>query len=366
MPQTALTPLEIQKKILNAILDNIKEGVILVDSNKKITLFNQSASQITEYLEGEVLGKHVGEILKCFDNNGEISSDEYCPAVEFARDGIVFEKEGVKIITKLNENKVVNIVSRKVKEGFDIDLGCIIAIENTFESEELERMKLDFTSMTTHVLRTPATVARGYITKFMTEKTLSKLDDEEIEFLNHAVAASDDLKAQIENLLNLSEIFEGKFLITAVTVNIDEVIKRMVEKYSPKAKEKGLSISYITPLYEVPSVKADIVRLEELLRNLIENAIKFTDKGKIEINISKDKDFITVSIKDTGKGIEKKYQPYLFTKFFRVKTPLEMVTGNGLGLYISKKIVESFGGKIWVESVENEGSTFSFTLPINP
>ena len=130
------------------------------------------------------------------------------------------------------------------------------------------------------------------------------------------------------------------------------------------AADKDVQVVVIRPLYCIPMVNADISKLHIVLQNLIENAIKYTKEGKIEVVLSHQEGNIKVAVKDSGRGIPQEYIENLFSKFYRVKKALEMDYGMGLGLYISKKIIDAHNGLIWVESDPNKGSVFYFTLPV--
>jgi signal transduction histidine kinase len=245
-----------------------------------------------------------------------------------------------------------------------MNLGCIIFLENTFEQSELERMKLDFVSMAEHVLRTPITIIRGYISRLLEERTTAKLDDTEINYLNQAFLGTSDLLSLVEDLLNITGFRKGLVKINPTGIDIEGLVSKVVSEFKLVAADKGLQIVFIPPIYKLPLVKADISKLKIVIQNLIENAIKYTKEGKIEIVLVNKETEVEVRIKDTGKGIPQEYIDQLFSKFYRVKKALEMDYGMGLGLYISRKIVDAHGGKIWVESEEGKGSTFHFTLPV--
>jgi signal transduction histidine kinase len=229
-------------------------------------------------------------------------------------------------------------------------------------------MKLDFVGMSEHILRTPITLLRGHLHNLFNDKTISKLNEEEIKSLNKAVKSIDELKDHVENLLNLSEISQGRLTLDLVETSLEELVNKVIDEYKQQAEKKGIQLIYIPSLYEIPTLKMDIMKMIEVIRNLISNAVKFTDHGRVEVSVSKTKDkkqeFVQVMVKDTGKGIPEKNIPHIFSKFYRIKRPLEMESSSGLGLFVTKRIIDAHGGNIWVESTEGHGSTFYFTLPI--
>ncbi len=356
--------IETQKRIIDTISLGVNDAIIITDPQRKITNFNKAAENITGYSVVDVVNRPLNEILKVYGNKNEISIDQICPTGDLEIQGVVFEDENLRLIRKNQDESIVNLRSVKVKGGTETKLGCIIFIENTFEQSELERMKLDFVSMAEHVLRTPITIIRGYISRLLEEKTTNKLDDTETNYLNSAFLGTGDLLTLVEDLLNITGFRKGLVKITPTAINLEGTVTKVVSEFKIVAAEKGLQIVFIPPIYQLPMVKADISKLKIVLQNLIENAIKYTKEGKVEVVLNKKDDFIEIAVKDQGRGIPEEYIEQLFSKFYRVKKALEMDYGMGLGLYISKKIIDAHGGRIWVESVPGEGSTFYFTLPI--
>ena len=170
----------------------------------------------------------------------------------------------------------------------------------------------------------------------------------------------------VENLLSVSRIEKGAFMVNPKPVEWTEILKATYDQLIVRAKEKNLTFTYDRPETKM-TVFADKLRITEVVTNLLANAISYTPtNGSIRIWVEKtDKEVIT-HIQDTGEGIAKDALPHLFTKFFRVSGVLSQGSkGTGLGLYISKAIVEKHNGKIWVESESGKGSTFSFSLPLS-
>jgi len=356
----------VEKEQLQRIISEVKEGVIIADDTQNVSLMNKSAEEMTGYGFVDALGKPVATILKVLDGENEVSVDTYCPVGGVDIDGVVYSKERLKLVSKSADIKVVNVTSQKIKQGSEVGLGCIITIEDTFGETELERMKLDFVSMSVHVLRTPLSILKGYLSFLGKEETLTKLEKTEAEYIKNSMISVDDLVELVENLLDLTEVQNSGFRVKPKPIDLDKAVQNIVLETKAAADKKGLKMVYAPSLYELPLVDADATRLKIVLRNLIGNAITFTTEGSVKVTVSKGKEegFLEVSVKDTGKGIPEKNIPHLFEKFYRVKEALEMEMGSGLGLYVSKKIVASHGGKIWVESKEDVGSTFHFTLPV--
>ncbi len=356
--------IETQKRIIDTISYGVNDAIIITSPSRIITHFNKAAETLTGYSVVDALNHKIDDVLKLYDENGEISMDACCPIGEVDVHGLIYEADGLKIIDKEEEENIVNIRTHKVKGGSEINLGCIIFIDDTFQQSELERMKLDFVSMAEHVLRTPVTIIRGYISRLLEERTTKKLEEVEISYLNNAFLGTTDLLGLVEDLLNIAEFRRGHVKLNPTAINIEGLVSKVVNEFKLVAADKNLQVVFIPPLYSIPMVNADISKLHIVLQNLIENAIKYTKEGKIEVVLSEIDDHIQVKVTDSGRGIPQEYIDNLFSKFYRVKKALEMDYGMGLGLYISKKIIEAHYGKIWVESHEGQGSSFLFTLPV--
>jgi len=356
--------IETQKRIIDTISYGVTDAIIITNPSRIITHFNKAAEHITGYSVVEALNHTLTDVLKLADENTQISMDACCPMGDVDVHGLIYERERLKLIDKDGEENIVNVRTQKVRGGAEIDLGCIVFIEDTFEQNELERMKLDFVSMAEHVLRTPVTIIRGYISRLLEERSTNKLDDVEISYLNNAFLGTTDLLGLIEDLLNIAEFRRGHVKLNPTAINIEGLVAKVVNEFKLVAADKDLQVVFIPPLYSLPMVNADISKLHIVLQNLIENAIKYTKEGKIEVVLSHQEDHIKVAVKDSGRGIPQEYIENLFSKFYRVKKALEMDYGMGLGLYISKKIIDAHNGLIWVESDPEKGSVFYFTLPV--
>ncbi len=251
-----------------------------------------------------------------------------------------------------------------MKEGVSVNLGCIITLHDVAREKQLEEMKLDFVSMAAHELRTPLTSIKGYLSVIMDESS-HKLSTEENTFLNRISISVEQLMGLIENLLNVSRIERGVFTISLGPVDWVDTVREAMTAFLPRAKEKQIDLTFTEPKEQIKQIKADKLRITEVISNLISNAITYTDQnGRINIWMEARENEVITHVQDTGEGIPESAIPNLFTKFYRVSGKLGQGSkGTGLGLYISKSIVEMHHGKIWVVSEYGKGSTFSFALP---
>lgn len=228
----------------------------------------------------------------------------------------------------------------------------------------MERLRDDFTAMMVHELRTPLSVM--YATSDLIIKRVSQLSPGKLsELLNNIRDSSNELLSLVNDILDAAKVEAGKFKVTPAAGDFAQLLKEQQAFFTPEAERRHLEIKGEIE-DDLPPVLFDKERISQVIRNLIGNALKFTDQGTITLKASKNgsKDEILVSVSDTGTGIPKEALDKLFNKFEQMRNPVDPKSkGTGLGLVITKGIVEAHGGKIWVESAVGQGSTFLLTLP---
>ena len=353
-----------ERNKLSVILSGITDAVIAVNLNRSILTFNASAERLTGFRAPDVIGKPIDRIIKVFDQDKESEPTQYCPIRTDGFEGVVFSKTDLKVIGN-EKQSFVNLIAGQIKEGKHINLGCILTLHDVTKEKQLEEMKLDFVSMAAHELRTPLTSIRGYLSVFMKENE-AKFTSEQNEFLHHINIAAQQLMALIENLLSVSRIERVAFAVSMQPIDWADNVRQTINEFTERAKEKKIDLKFIEPQQKIAYVKADRLRINEVLSNLLSNATFYTQEGgNITVSLEQKGKEVVTHIKDNGEGISGNALPHLFTKFFRATGRLSQGSkGTGLGLYISKAIVEMHGGKIWVESEAGKGSIFSFSLPI--
>ena len=356
-----------ERNKMSVTVSGIADGVFAVDKEGKIILFNQAMSRMLEVGQEEVIGKNSDVVIKMIGEDEEkIPIRELLPRESTFEDKIVSSKKNVKITKRDGSNLFVNLTSSTIAENEDISLGAIVTLHDISKEHELEEMKLDFVSMAAHELRTPLTSIRGYLS-VLQEELKGKVDAEKISFIQKAFISSSQLASLVENLLSVSRIERGRMRIEKTVVDWGELVNETVVNFEDHARQKGVKLTYNKPIDKLPNIYIDRFRMSEVISNLVGNALNYTDSsGSVEISVEKKDDEIITHVKDTGQGIPEEALPKLFTKFFRVSGVLEQGSkGTGLGLYISKAIVEMHKGRIWVNSSLGKGSTFNFALPIS-
>lgn len=354
-----------ERNKLSIILSGISDAVIALDLEGKITTFNKAAEKITGLTAQQVLNQPISVVIKIFDKEVEIPQTTYAPILKDQFEGILFNKQEVRIVSTAGKETTGNIITGQIKEGISANLGCIVTIHDLTEEKMLEKMKLDFVAMAAHELRTPLTSIKGYLSVFIQENKQQFNADQNM-LISKASDATNQLGALIENLLNISQIERNTMTVASEPADWVAVARQTTNEFMMRAVEKKIALKFVEPTQPIPPIKIDKLRVNEVLSNLLANAIMFTAPGgEVQVVIKQENNTVITQVIDTGKGIPAEALPHLFTKFFRVSGVLEDYSkGTGLGLYISKSIIDLHHGKIWVESQLGKGSTFNFSLPL--
>jgi signal transduction histidine kinase len=241
---------------------------------------------------------------------------------------------------------------------------CYTVIRVADEIIKLNRMKNEFVSVASHQLRTPLSAIR-WETELLLSKFKKGLDQKQTKNIETISVLANRMTRLVNDLLDVTRIDQNRLVLKKEPVDIVKTIKEEIEELLPLAGARNIEIIF-APKKNIPRVIGDSERLKMVVENLLSNSVKYTtNRGKIEIKISKKDAFVIVSIKDNGVGIPESQTGRVFEKFFRSDNAVKYQTdGTGLGLYISKNIVEQSGGRIWFQSVENLGSIFSFSLRV--
>ncbi len=243
-------------------------------------------------------------------------------------------------------------------------IGAIQVFRDIRSEIQQDKLKTDFISLASHQLRTPLSAITLY-SQMLQAGYAGKLNEDQTSFIVTVVNAAERMNSLINMLLNITRIEAGSISVEPRPTDFDQVAAEIVKEVSLQAKAKNIQLTLKAkdrPL----RIKTDALLIKEVMANFLTNAIKYTPSGgSVTASVCcKGRDVI-YSVKDTGYGIPASSQPRIFTKFFRADNILEHdVSGTGLGLYLTKTIVESLQGEIWFESKENKGSSFYFSLPI--
>ena len=329
---------EVERRKLETILARVENGVIVVDPENRMLIMNRTAREAFR-VNGNWNGRLAGEIIR----------DPRVLAMLRAS-GRVSKREEVE----LEDGRVFN-AQRTPIEG----IGQAIVMQDITHLKELDRIKSEFVTTVSHDLRSPLTAILGYIELIERSGGLNEQQEEFIRRVQLSVSQITDL---VNNLLDLGRIEAGLDEAKENTP-IAVLARYALESMRSTAESKGLNLESDLP-EELPMVLGAPIRLRQMIGNLLDNAIKYTPSGGlVKIDGEGETDQVILRVSDSGPGIPKADQPYLFDKFFRASNAPEDLPGTGLGLSIVKSIVDNHDGRIWVESALGGGTTFTVVLP---
>ena len=258
---------------------------------------------------------------------------------------------------------LIRSVSKEVEQREKLEKITIQLEAANERLRQLDEAKSEFLSIASHQLRTPLTSIKGLLSMLL-EEFWGPLNEEQKKYLTQVYQSGERLLQLIEDLLNISRIEAGRLHFDFQPIDLRALTEDEIKELSPQAEAKGLFLKFDAPGQPLPKVNADSLKIRQVIQNLIDNSIKYTNKGGSTINLKQDGKLIVFSISDTGIGMA--LGQHLFEKFERgAKATSQHTEGMGLGLFLANKIIEAHKGKIWAESEgENKGSKFSFSLPI--
>jgi len=366
-----------RKQQTEIIMQSIADGVIVFDNNWKITLINKAAAEMAEWKVEDCIGIDIHLVVKLETEGGKELDKDDNPF----KSALQLGKHINQILTLTGKDHKLTIVSLVVSPIILDDketVGGVAVLRDFTQQRQEENKRADFISTASHEMRTPVAAIEGYLSLAMNEK-VSNIDIKARDYLEKAHQSTRQLGKLFQDLLTSSRAEDGRLVSHPAVIEMGAFIQNLAESFALAAQKKHLLVDFtyegekntgggtvltgkvIRPLY---FVHVDPDRIQEVITNLFDNAVKYTESGKITIGIGGDNDFVHVSVKDTGLGIPADDIPHLFQKFYRVdNSAVRTIGGTGLGLFICRKIVELYNGKIWAESVIDKGSTFYIALP---
>jgi PAS domain S-box-containing protein len=349
------------------VINAIGDGVMAIDNNGIIQLINPAAQIITGWTREESITLNYQSIIKLVDMKGDLINGANNPISQALNTNTEFRTSNLTLVTKSGKKIMISLVASPVSETSS---GVILVFHDITKEKAEEREQAEFISTASHEMRTPVASIEGYLGLAMNPNT-AQVDERAKDFIMKAHASAEHLGRLFQDLLDVSKADDGRMTNNPTIINVIEFVQEILQGMEPKATEKGLKLNFIpksatnekliTPLY---SVNLDKDHLREAIDNILENAIKYTPTGEISVDITGDDDHVTISVKDSGIGIPAEDMPHLFQKFYRVENKeTNDIGGTGLGLYLSRRLVEIMGGRIWAESKHKAGSTFHIQLP---
>lgn len=332
---------ESERHKLEAIIANIQDGVVVMDNHKNIILINRTVRDIFNLGHKDVNGKALADVISNADFNALLAR---------ASDGPLKYHE-----INFDDGRVFNAQYTPIPK-----IGGAVTMQDISYLKELDRLKSDFIHTVSHDLRSPLTSILGYTE--LVERT-GPLNANQQEFLQRLQGSVQHITTLINDLLDIGRL-EAGFDTRREFVQLQNVLKYSLDMFEVQVKKKNITlIADIAP--DLKALRANPIRIRQMLDNLVGNAIKYTQPGgSVHVSMSMQGEQIILKVEDTGPGIPPEEQGRVFEKFYRATNTIDSVEGSGLGLAIVKSIVDSHQGRIWVESTVGKGSAFIVLLPV--
>lgn len=341
----------------SSALRSMADGVVVVDAALEVTWVNNSAEELLGANHEELRGKACHELFDCH-RDGDLTCGVVCPFQRVMTTGddlpqVAFPSPGPR-----GSIWISGSFSHFEESGED---RVVATLRDVTNSKEVEELQSDFVSIVSHELRGPLTALKGFVQTLL-RKGNELPEEARQEFLETINQQADRLNQLVEDLLNVSRIEARRLQMKLTMVDLEQHVRALMTQFQAKWGHRNISVE----VDGSTSVFADEKKVDEILINLLDNAVKYSpDGGGVRVTIQRIEDAVQVSVEDSGVGIAPEDAARLFQKFHRIATPQTRdIGGTGLGLYIVKNLVEAHGGGIWVTSAPGEGSTFTFTLPV--
>lgn len=350
---------------LQAILQSIAEGVVVIDADKKISMFNSTFLELLGLTRNDVEGRVYNDVLKMVNETTGDIEDNDIPDV-FKTGKPLSRFNTTQLLKKNGELLDVNETFSPIVENGKV-IRLVAVFRDATEQRKVERMRSEFVSIASHQLRTPLTAISWYLEMLMDPATVNNLTDEQKGYINQVFESNKKMIYLVNELLDISRIEEGKELqLIKEKGDIIKLIQEVIEEQKGLLTQKDLELEFNTQGQSSIMVNMDKEKIRQVIMNLINNAIKYSrPDSKIILDVKVQDEKLLINFVDSGIGIPKSQQEMIFDKFFRAENALKMqAQGTGLGLYVVREIVKDHGGTIDFTSEENKGTTFSLLLPL--
>ena len=344
----------VAQQTTEAAIDSLYDPVIVTDGDGRVTKLNPAAEEIFGPEEKNT-GMHVGEVARDVRIAGAVAE-----ALESQRPVAAEEMSSVLPLPVAGSQRAFRLRTTPMRDNDHHLLGAVTLLEDITHLREIDRLKSEFIATASHELRTPLTSVQMGV-YLLLERAAGELTDKQVEVLSACRDDCDRLDQLMRDLLDVSRIEAGESKPSFEAVRTRDLLDSAKKDLQPQVESKGLGFKIEAP-NDLPVVRVDRSQVERVLANLVVNAIRYTKQGEIKISAQRRGNSVAVSVSDTGGGIPAEYLPHIFDKF--VQVPGAATGGAGLGLAISRLIVEAHGGQISVQSEPHRGSTFTFTLPV--
>lgn len=356
------------KRHVDAIIEHMADGLIVLDRGHRVVSVNPAAEEMLGLRAAEVAGwsPASGASDPRFEPLLRICQP-HLPDTECLRHPALLDAEEPaappEVVVDTPQPRVLRVLSSPIEDADEGEIGEIRLLHDVTREHELEQMQRDFISTVSHELRTPLFSIKGFVELILK----GKVPDPQVqrEFLGRVIDQANHLSAIVSDLLDTSRLESGSMELSRTMLNLAEVASEVVRRLESVASDRDVTIEF-QAAPGLPPVSGDARRLAQVVTNLVGNAIKFSPPGgTVQVRCQAQAGEVTLSVADQGPGIPPEAIPRLFSKFYQVdSSATRRAGGTGLGLYISRRIIEAHGGRIAVESQLGRGSVFWFSIPL--
>ncbi len=345
-----------------AVFYAIADGVLLTDPAGRVTAMNRAMEGLCGWTELEAQGRPYGEILPVTDEQGTPIPPAERPLTRALATGRPASDQGfgVNLLTRSGRRLPVAVSSAPILDPRGRVMGAVDVVRDVSQEHEIDEVKSALISTVSHELRTPLTLIHGFAELLALRDNMTA--ERQRSAASEILEASRRLGRLIDDLLSVSRMESGRMVIDPRPIDLACVVERVLSPFRTMADRHVLNARVpVTPRL----AWGDPDKVEQILTNLVGNAIKYSPTGgEVLVSVEHDTEFVQVNVRDQGFGMSPREMSQLFEKFYRVdRDEVRRAGGTGLGLYITKRLVEMHGGRIWAESWPGAGSVFSFTLP---
>jgi signal transduction histidine kinase len=361
--------LDSEQSRIQSLVETSSNGWVLFDVDKRITMANKSAQKMTGL---PAKGFYLSELTKLFKGAAAAAA-----AAADKNTLKVFDHKIIQVLESGQEQHMEEVhISRFTYEVFlnpmlDYEkniIGGALVLHDITHIKEIDRMKTEFVSVASHQLRTPLTAINWHL-EMLIAGDVGVVNDEQKEYLEEVYSGSKRMVRLVNDLLNVSRLETGRLKIEPELVDLVAYLENIIKEVEPLYAARNCEVRFKKPKEALKPVGLDKTLMWQVIHNLLTNALRYSPKGKCAVSLtlakSDEKEYL-ISVRDEGLGIPENVQSRIFEKFFRADNAKQVeAEGSGLGLYIAKMIVSASGGKMWFESIQNKGTTFFLTIPMD-
>jgi signal transduction histidine kinase len=341
--------MQIDTQFLVSLLQTIADPLLILDPAKRVVSLNNAAEQLFPQTDGPVIGKAFSKVtdspgLSAFVHE-QTPLDEWSP----------------------NESSAYIPRIQPIMNADQQVAGYMLVLRDITRFKQLNRNQSEFMRIVSHDLRSPLTSMQGFAS-MLEQGLVGELNEKQSQFVEKILSGITQITALVDNIQDAGRFDPetGFYEMTRSQCDLAEIVQRIVSSHLVPAEKQELGITvHVDP--DVPIINADVNMLERAITNLVDNAIKYTPNGgKIEVAVRMRDEGVVLSVKDTGLGISAENQKQLFQRHVRIsRQEFKKIKGSGLGLFIVRSVAQRHGGDAWVESVEGQGTTFFFSIPLS-